>query len=456
MFSRFKTKTPAPKVAVIGLDCAEPSLMFEQFAADLPVLSALRTRGTWGRLTSVIPAITVPAWSCMMSGRDPGALGIYGFRNRAAYAYHDMITADSRAVQVPRLWDELSQRGKRSIVLNVPGTYPVKPLNGEMISCFLTPNARANYTYPDALKSEIERWIGAYPFDAKAYRTEQKAELLPQITEMTKTHFDVARRLASRGQWDFFMMVEIGLDRMHHAFWRFMDSQHHRYTPNSPFQHAIRDYYRLLDHEIGRLITAFDRDTHILIVSDHGAQRMEGGICINEWLIQNGYLTLKSPYPTGTPMRLDQLEIDWSRTAAWGDGGYYGRLFLNIEGREPHGIVQPEAVDRVLNEIREKLQALGDEQGLPIHTRCLRPQEVYAQVNGIPPDLMIYFGDLAWRSIGTIGWNRVHVRDNDTGPDDANHAQDGLYIHVSPNGDSRGRYDRHILEIKPLIEHCFS
>ncbi|MCS6939866.1 MAG: alkaline phosphatase family protein, partial [Roseiflexus sp.] len=72
-----------PQLLIIGLDCAEPSLVFDRWRADLPTLSRLMAEGVYGELESCIPAITVPAWSCMMSGRDPGELGIYGFRNRA-------------------------------------------------------------------------------------------------------------------------------------------------------------------------------------------------------------------------------------------------------------------------------------------------------------------------------------------------------------------------------------
>src|SRR6185295_2460058 len=93
------------RVLLIGLDCAEPSLVFDAWRSDLPNLERLMRNGLWGRLESCHPPITVPAWSCMMSGRDPGELGIYGFRNRRDFSYDGLMTADSRAVKVDRLWD---------------------------------------------------------------------------------------------------------------------------------------------------------------------------------------------------------------------------------------------------------------------------------------------------------------------------------------------------------------
>ena len=102
-------------------------------------------------------------------------------------------------------------------------------------------------------------------------------------------------------------------------------------------------------------------DAHVIVVSDHGAQCMEGGIALNEWLIQQGYLVLHEP-PAG-PSRLEALKIDWSRTTAWGSGGYYGRLFLNVKGREPQGLIAPEDYEATRDRLIAELEALGDPAG---------------------------------------------------------------------------------------------
>jgi predicted AlkP superfamily phosphohydrolase/phosphomutase len=449
---RFR-KTP-PKVALIGLDCAEPSLLFGQFAGRLPALDALRARGVFGRLESVVPAITVPAWSCMLSGRDPGALGIYGFRNRADFSTDRLTTADSRAVKLPRLWDILGERGLKTIALNVPGTYPPPPLQGALVSCFLTPNAEAAFTQPPALKDALLREVGGrYPFDVTDFRSDDKSRLLAELRDMTAIHFQAARWLVNtQPDWRLFVGVEIGVDRIHHALWRHFDPQHRRYLPNSPYANAIFDYYRQVDREIAALISTFDDDTHIFVVSDHGARRMDGGFCFNDWLIREGYLVLHQPMPA-EPTRLDKLKVDWSRTRAWGDGGYYGRLFLNIRGREPNGAVAPNDAPALLAELRARLEALPDDRGLPMGTRTFTAAELYPEVNGIPPDLLVYFGDLAWRSIGTIGWPDVYRLENDTGPDDANHAQHGVLLYAPPKGSLGGREldGMHLLQVAPTV-----
>jgi predicted AlkP superfamily phosphohydrolase/phosphomutase len=435
---------------VIGLDCAPPEFLFERWREELPNIGSLMSRGRYGVLRSCDPPITVPAWACMTSSRSPGALGIYGFRNRRDHTYEGLSISDSRAVKAPRVWDLLSARGRSVIVIGVPPTYPVTPVNGVMISCFLTPDTEhAQYTHPPELQEEIENLVGRYMVDVDNFRTAEKDRLLADIEEMTEKRFRVAEHLLETRPWDLFFMVEMGTDRMHHAFWRYSDPQHRLHEPGNPYEGAMLDYYRALDEKVGRLLRFADDDTAVLVVSDHGAKRIDGGICINEWLRAEGYLTLKEEPADPTPLRPEL--VDWGQTRAWGEGGYYCRLNLNVAGREPQGTVAPEEFDVLREELQQKLEALGDDQGRPIGTVTYRPEDLYREQNGIPPDLLVYFGDLGWRSIGQVGTGSVHVFENDTGPDDANHAPDGVYI-VSGNGVEAGEGEqRPIFDIAPTL-----
>jgi predicted AlkP superfamily phosphohydrolase/phosphomutase len=441
------------RVAVIGLDCADPALVFDRWAGELPNLDALRRRGAWGALESVTPAITVPAWSCMTSGKDPGTLGVYGFRNRRDHSYDGLTVANAEQMREPRLWDILSGHGKDVIVLGVPQTFPVRPVRGALVACFLTPSIDHQYTHPPGLKQEIANWVGEYMVDVKGFRTDDKVWLLDQIYRMTERRFEVARRLLDSRPWDFFMMVEIGVDRMHHGFWKDMDPEHRHHDPASPHRDAIRDYYRYVDREIGTLLERFDDDTAVLVVSDHGARRLDGGVCLNEWLVREGYLVLSGQSTPGVPRRIEDIGVDWSRTRAWGDGGYYGRVFLNVRGREPNGIVEPANYESLRSELADRLAAIGDEHGRPTGTRCFRPQSIYQEVRGVAPDLLVYFGDLGWRSIGTVGWDRIHVFENDTGPDEANHAQYGVFLFHDPRRDLGGHHFQglRLLQIAPTV-----
>ncbi|MBZ0299130.1 MAG: alkaline phosphatase family protein, partial [Anaerolineae bacterium] len=352
------------KVLVLGWDCAPPELVFDQFAADMPVITRLRQGGTWGDLESSIPCITVPAWSSMLSSRDPGVLGIYGFRNRADYTYRQMTKADSTTVREKRVWDYASDAGLESIVLGVPQTYPVQPVNGWLVSDFLTPGTGSAFTYPAVLKQDVLRLAPDYPFDVRDFRTDDKQRLLQRITDLTEIQFKLVKHAITARHWDFLMHVNIGVDRIHHGFWRFHDPQHRLHEPGNPFIHAIRDYYRMIDRMAGELIARAGDETTVLVVSDHGVSRMDGGICLNEWLWRAGWLSLRTPPPEGRITPFEQLDIDWSRTRAWGSGGYYGRIFLNVAGREPQGCIPPAAYEQTRSELAAALATVSGPDGL--------------------------------------------------------------------------------------------
>ncbi len=422
------------RVLVIGLDCAPPELVFDQWRDELPNFKRVMDNGTWGKLESCIPAITVPAWSSMMSSKDPGTLGFYGFRNRGDHTYEKNTLANSNSVKTDRVWDILSRAGKKVITVGVPQTFPPKPVNGIQVGCFLSPstnNPQRPYTFPSSIMKEIEETVGEYLVDVPNFRTDDKEYLLRQIYTMTEKRFKLVKKWIAEKDWDFFMFVEMGTDRIHHGLWKYHDTTHHKYEVHPVFNTSIHDYYRYIDNEIGQILDLVDEDTTVFIVSDHGAKKMDGGLCVNEWLIREGYLTLKSQ-PTELTS-IDKCGIDWSKTKVWGDGGYYARIFLNIEGREPQGIVKPAEVEALRNELKAKFEALVDHNGVNMGTTVFKPEEIYKESNGVPPDLIVYFGDLLWRSVGTVGRGSIYTFDNDTGPDDCNHAQFGIVIKHDPD-----------------------
>src|SRR5205814_9829537 len=121
-----------------------------------------------------------------------------------------------------------------------------------------------------------------------------------------------------------------------------------------------------------KLLAFADDATAVLVVSDHGAKRMDGGICVNEWLIANGYLSLAEK--PASPVPLSKAKVDWSRTKAWGEGGYYARVFLNVAGREPNGTVAPEDYEKVREELAAGLKTITDEKRQKIWNQDLHPK----------------------------------------------------------------------------------
>jgi predicted AlkP superfamily phosphohydrolase/phosphomutase len=440
----------AKRVFVFGMDCMEPSLVFDRWRDELPNLSKMMDSGAWGPLRSTIPPITVPAWTAMMTSKDPGQLGIYGFRNRKSYGYDELYFANAAYIKEKTLWQILSRHRKNSVVLGVPQTYPPKPMKGTLVASFLTPNKEVQYTWPDEAKLDLDRIAeGDYIIDVKDFRTDEKDRLLEQIYTMTKRRFMVVRDWVESKEWDFFIFVEMGVDRLHHAFWRYHDTGHRLYEKGHKYEHAIRDYYRYIDEEIGSVLPLIPEETQTWVVSDHGARTMEGAVCVNEFFMREGLLSLKET--PSEPTKLSTSNIDWTKTTCWGEGGYYSRIFMNVKGREPEGIIDPDRYEQVRDEIKAKLEALGDDKGNSIGTKVFKPEEIYSEVKNIAPDLIVYFGDLAWRSAGSVGTGAIHIFENDTGPDDANHAQEGMFILKGPGVVPGRREGVSLMDVTPTI-----
>jgi predicted AlkP superfamily phosphohydrolase/phosphomutase len=423
--------TSSPRVLAIGLDSVPPALLFDRFLPLMPNVRKLLQRSIYGTLLSTDPPITVPAWAVMWSGMDPGSLGLYGFRHRRPGSYWDMYIPTSRTILQPLLWDRLSRAGKRSCIIGMPPGYPPPRVNGVYISDFLTPDKAADFVFPASLHDEIQRVSGGYEFDV-TFRAEDRERIGAQLTQMTRKHFAVARHLWAKEKWDFFAIHEIGPDRLHHTFWKYFDTHHPHYEENPKFRAIVEQYYAMLDGEIGALLSGVSDDVRILLLSDHGSQAMAGGFCINEWLIRQGYLTLKGPRPPpGTP--LEKVAIDWSKTRAWGAGGYYARIFYNVHGREPEGILPATEVAAFEQRLSDELRAIRRPDGGSLDADVRSPRSVYREVRGDAPDLMVYFGNAAWRSAGTVGYDSLFLEENDTGPDDSVHSFDGIYS-ITLNG----------------------
>lgn len=410
----------SPKVVIIGLDSVPPALAFDQYKKQMPHLSALCRGGTFGPMRSTDPPITIPAWISMTTGIPPGQLGMYGFQRHTHGVASRVVTpADIKA---PQIWDLVERKKQKSVVVSVPLTYPAK--NSPFVTMttgFLTPSTRTRWTNRPSLAKELEHRFGKYIIDVSDFRNKEIDCVFSDCKALTQQHFQIFRYLLKKEQPQFAMVVDLGPDRLHHAALRYILKSH----PAAISSPMGAQYYKLLDDEIGRTLEGVGPDTVVMVVSDHGVKPLRGSFCVNEILIASGDITLVGDYPK-TPTPLEKLQIDWSRTTAFGKGGYVGRIFLNQKNREPRGIVS--AAERAAH--LERLKLLFTSIGAPEHHfqhRVYEPQELYPNAAGYAPDLTIYFDDLNYRAAGTIGHGAIQIPTNDRGPDDANHDYNGIF-----------------------------
>ena len=335
------------KILVIGLDCAAPELLLEESASPTSAAygGGLFTGG-WRassrrspcRRGCACPPAAIPArWASTASATGS---------TTPTTACGPPTPARSGAVTI---WDHLAREGRRSVIIGVPPSYPPRRVNGISVGCFLTPDPPMRSSPTPRVGERDPLLVGDYPVDVKGFRTENKAWLRDDILSMTRKQLRWSATSSSDEEWDYFQFVDIGLDRVHHGFWKHHDPDHVAHDPDSPLRDVIRGYYRHLDDEIGTVLELLDEDTVVLVVSDHGARQLDGGFCVNEWLVREGYLVLAPDPPRSPP------STSWTSTGAapgrGATGGYYARVFLNVKGREPEGVIEAGDYERVRTEL---------------------------------------------------------------------------------------------------------
>ena len=413
------------RLCIVGLDCLTPQLAFDRFAHRMPTLTKLRTNGLSGLLESSVPPITVPAWACMTTGYPPSRLGVYGFRDRKLGSYTERKLANSLSHDAPYLWDRLTDANKSSLVLSVPLTWPARPLLGKMITGFLTPDDRQYASYPRDCLEKAESNHQTLAFDIDGFRSGNHAKILEACIALSTQQTELYCEWLQTQTWDFAMRVDMGPDRMHHALWGAMQSQ-----ADHPFKDAMGDYYELLDKQLSKVVACLNQNDTLMVVSDHGAQTMEGAIALNQWLIDEGLLKLHQ-----MPEQVESLDpenVDWSQTKAWAAGGYVGRIYLNLESREPQGTIKPDDAPTFIDELLTKFTKLRTLANKPIEFKAHRPTQNWENAQGHPPDVILEIENYRYRALGTIGYESALQRENDYGEDGANHARHGVFVMNGP------------------------
>ena len=274
-----------PILIVIGLDGATWEVIDKLIQeGKLPTLKKLKENGVSGALVSSIPPITFPAWKCYSSGKNPGKLGVFWF------LYPDFnskrfIPNDSTSFKSYDFWDLLSVKGYRCGILDMPGTYPPKKINGFMIS-WGAPKQK-NYTYPADLAEELENKLN-YKIDPEFFFDLDKDKAILATKKLIENRFETAIYLAKKYKPDFFHITIFHIDSVQHVFWRDMLDEDSRYRS------VIEDFWVLIDNGINKLLEeCTDENTRIILMSDHGFTGLKAIFNLTGWLEKKGYITLK-------------------------------------------------------------------------------------------------------------------------------------------------------------------
>ncbi len=474
-------KALVDRLLILGLDGATYYVLDPLIKAGrMPNLKRFLDGGVWGVLDSTQPPITPAAWTTFMTGKGPGRHGILDFEKYEATT-HTLTFNSTYEIREKTLWQLLSEKGLRVGSINVPMTYPPKPVNGFMISGFETPSIDAQFTWPPELKDEIFGLIPDYNYRTNWRRTAfgKRAQLEENLAYIANS-FDQGAKLTEhygdKFGWDVLMVVFKLVDNLQHKAWKYLDPRFvDRYPQEAEM--AARCFERL-DKVLGDLFAFAERNNAtVLIMSDHGHGSLDGKAQPNLLLRKWGYLTLRSAWQQamtrsghlfhrltkGRATRFEQgsrgverdLAVDWSRTRACVmHAGIYGYLYINLAGRGPHGIVQPEEYEAVRDELATRLRQATvrkpDGQTVPIFEHVYKSEELYGcsrEENPNLPDLMLapYPGFAVVRKIRGM----KPVRWCSLSRLEGTHRVEGVLAFGGPSVRAGTRVDANIVDITP-------
>ncbi|MDE2217261.1 MAG: alkaline phosphatase family protein [Planctomycetota bacterium] len=312
------------KTVVIGLDGTPYSLiqkLTQQGAC--PNLSKLISTGSLREMKSTHPAVSSVAWTSFMTGVNPAKHGIFGFVERIPNTY-DVYYPNSKHVMSKTIWDIIRNFNKRSVIINVPSTYPASEMNGILIAGFVAIDL-VRASFPSSVVPALKEM--GYKIDVETQLIhESKDKLFDDLFLTLERRTNAILHFMKNEIWDLFIGIFTETDRLHHFFWEFMESNDPKYSP------LFLDYYKKVDDAIGKIVENISNDTTLILLSDHGFCGLKHEVNINCWLKNEGFLNFK----TTAPKSLSHI--------GEGTKAYCldpGRIYINLRGREPNGCVEP-------------------------------------------------------------------------------------------------------------------
>lgn len=446
------------KIVVVGIDGAEPRLVARLIKdGRLPNMRFIRENGMFGDLVSTIHPNTPPAWTSFSTGVNPGKHGVYDFRIRVADSYATAF-ATSQSIRAPAIWDILGASGKTVGIINVPITFPPRPVNGFLIGGMHAPSLE-QATYPLSLAGEISGKGLCYVTDILGV---EKDELFDRAVAVETSRAAVAEELCARYAPDYFMCVFTAADRLQHVLWDQVETYLHGGCVREPDRLGLLiDIYAVCDKFLGTVLDRAKDDDMLFVVSDHGFGRLEKDVYLNSFLRQCGYLRLlpsgAAPLWQAAPEGAESEgfdRVDWAKTQAYARG-FFGNVYLNVKHREPCGAVEPgREYISVRERIVEDLWKWEDsEAGGKIVDAVYRREELYhGSQSDMAPDLVVVMRNYSLMARDGAEFEREGCFSEPLSGHTGNHRRNGLFMaHGAGVRGARACYRVPICGVAPTV-----
>jgi predicted AlkP superfamily phosphohydrolase/phosphomutase len=394
-----------PRVAVIGLDGTPASYLRRRIAdGGLPHLAELSREGTLAGSWAPLPPISSVSWASASTGVNPGRHGVFGFVERKPGSW-DLTFTNALTIAEPQVWARAGAAGLRSVVVNIPGTYPAQPVDGVLVSGFVSPVLEKSVQPPEMVSFLEQR---GYLIDVDLSLGHKDLDAFwEQLVAHHAARTRVLVDLLEQEECDLFYVAFTGTDRLHHFLWEQME------RGEEPWASRFHDYYDRVDASVGELVSRLPGadECRLILLSDHGFCRIDQEVFVNRWLERDGWLGLTEPATS-----IGSVVPERTRAYCMDPG----RLYLNLAGREPGGIVQPGDYAAV----RDELQAWAE--GLPFVRRVVTREEAFqGPFAERGPDLVLVSHN-GWDLKGAVRTTELQGRGKLTGM----HTQDDAFLLV--------------------------
>lgn len=391
------------KAVVIGLDGVPFSLLQKLILKGImPNFAKIASQGVFVPMETTFPEVSSVSWTSFMTGKNPGEHGIYGFMELKPGSYQ-MTFPNSGNIRAKTIWEHLGEEGKRSVVLNLPQTYPAKPMNGILTSGFVALDLK-KATYPDSAYEYLNK-IG-YKIDVEAEKAQTSLAALADDINLTFTkRREAFLHFLTTEPWDLFIAIVTETDRLHHFLWAAWEDEKH------PQHQFFLDFYRQTDALIGEVAAKLPPETDLYLLSDHGFCGIKQEVYLSYWLSQEGYLKFDKEPP-------DSFNDINSTTKAFALDP--SRIYIHLEGKYPRGTVKQADYNKLRQEIKAKLLQLSFNNEKVIKAVYLKEEIYQGPYLDQAPDLVVWSergydlkGSIKKQSLfGRTHFSGAHTRDD--------------------------------------------
>lgn len=335
------------KVCVVGLD-GVPYTLLQRFITDnsMPALANILKNGYLKQMKVPLPAISSVSWSSFMTGTNPGTHGIFGFVDIKPNSYK-VYFPTFHDLKSPTFWDKLGIKKKRSIIINQPGTYPVREINGILVSGFVAPKLD-KAVFPQSYIKKLKEFNYQIDIDTLKARKDHNF-LIKDLDNTLQSRKKCLDLLWDSEKWDYFQIVITGTDRLHHYLWDALIDEKHQ------FHNDVINYYKKIDKFIEEVYNRFIEKTKqkngegFFILSDHGFTQINQEVYLNSFLKQEGYLKFKE----GDELTLESITEDTKAFVV-----EPSRIYIHKKENFPKGCVKSDEVIPLKEELKAKLKNL--------------------------------------------------------------------------------------------------